>query len=213
MKKNLLFDAMNEIDEDMLEDVNALRGRKDAKPKLTWTRYVSAAACLCIVLIGVFAANRYELFWRADLEDPTDTEEIYENGEEHNYVFAEITTDGYAQKKIIKDTRVISEICDILHTADEAESSANKPNDSRPNWVQNDKDNSLVSDRSGTNETEKQYTIILTATDDTEEVYSLIGKTIIEENSGKNLILCDEQYTELEDLLTKNYEDEGEKTE
>ena len=62
MKKDLIFDAMDYIDDDMLEDVNALRSRRSAGRNRMLVRYASAAACICIVIAGVFAASRFGLY-------------------------------------------------------------------------------------------------------------------------------------------------------
>ena len=71
MNKDLIFDAMEYIDDDMLEDVNTLRSGSPVKHSRIWMRYISAAACVCIVLGGVFAASRYGIFDQA-LESESD---------------------------------------------------------------------------------------------------------------------------------------------
>ncbi|MBQ8401838.1 MAG: hypothetical protein IJX14_07915, partial [Clostridia bacterium] len=59
MNQELFFDAMEYIDEDMLEAVDALRTGKKTDMNRTWIRRTSAAACVCIVLGGIFAASRF----------------------------------------------------------------------------------------------------------------------------------------------------------
>ena len=53
MKKNELIDALHSIGDDMIEEVNQLR-QKHANQKKRWIKYLAAAACLCIVLAGLF---------------------------------------------------------------------------------------------------------------------------------------------------------------
>ncbi len=79
MNKDLLFDAMEYIDEEMLEDVNVLRSRKAAKPNRTWMRYASIAACACIILSGVFAVSRLGLHDSAEEADGLMNETMSEN--------------------------------------------------------------------------------------------------------------------------------------
>lgn len=53
MKKNELIDAFHSIDDDMIEEVNQLR-QKHSKQKKKWIKYLAAAACVCVVLAGLF---------------------------------------------------------------------------------------------------------------------------------------------------------------
>ena len=59
MNKDLIFDAMEYIDDNMLEDVNALRSGSPEKHNRIWMRYISAAACVCIVLGGLLFASQF----------------------------------------------------------------------------------------------------------------------------------------------------------
>lgn len=62
MNQDLFFDAMDYIDDDMIEAVDALRTKKKPAVNRTWIRWASAAACVCIVMGGIFAASRFGLF-------------------------------------------------------------------------------------------------------------------------------------------------------
>lgn len=64
MNQDLFFDAMDYIDDNMIEAVDALRSRKKPTANRAWIRWASAAACVCIVAGGVFAASRFGLFDR-----------------------------------------------------------------------------------------------------------------------------------------------------
>ena len=59
MNQDLFFDAMDYIDDDMIEAVDALRTKKKPSVNRTWLRWASAAACVCIVLGGVFVVSRF----------------------------------------------------------------------------------------------------------------------------------------------------------
>ena len=58
MSQELFFDAMEYIDDDMLEAVEALRTKKKPGVNRTWIRRASAAACVVIVLGGVWASRQ-----------------------------------------------------------------------------------------------------------------------------------------------------------
>ena len=66
-------DAMEYIDDDMLEDVNTLRSGSPRKRSRIWMQYVSAAACVCIVLGGLLVWHR--------LYDPAENESAYYDNE------------------------------------------------------------------------------------------------------------------------------------
>lgn len=51
MKQERIHDALNLLDDDLIEAVDTLRASK-RKRKLPWVRWVSLAACLCL-LVGV----------------------------------------------------------------------------------------------------------------------------------------------------------------
>ena len=58
MKQELFFNAMDYIDDDLIEAVDILRTKKKSGVNRAWIRRASAAAGVCIMLGGLFAANR-----------------------------------------------------------------------------------------------------------------------------------------------------------
>jgi len=59
VNKELIMDAMEYIDDELLEDVNTLRSGRPLKRSRIWMRYASAAACVCIVLGGMLFVSRF----------------------------------------------------------------------------------------------------------------------------------------------------------
>ena len=57
-----IHDALNLLDDEMINVVGQLRGEKskniENKRKNTWIRWVSIAACLCLV-VSAYATNRF----------------------------------------------------------------------------------------------------------------------------------------------------------
>ncbi len=58
MNQDLFFDAMDYIDDDMIEAVDVLRTKKKPSVNRTWIHWASAAACAVIVLGGVWASRQ-----------------------------------------------------------------------------------------------------------------------------------------------------------
>ena len=54
MKKEHISDALNMLNDDIIEETNNVR--TNAKPKRKWVKWGVAAACLCLVVIGAFVA-------------------------------------------------------------------------------------------------------------------------------------------------------------
>lgn len=57
MNQDKIHDALNLLDDDMIEVVENLRNKTKNKRKNKWIRYLSVAACICIVLVGVFGVG------------------------------------------------------------------------------------------------------------------------------------------------------------
>ena len=56
MTAEKLSEALSFLDDDIIEETEALRSRKDRTDyKIIWLRCLSVAACLCIALVAVFA--------------------------------------------------------------------------------------------------------------------------------------------------------------
>ena len=75
MNKELIMDAMEYIDDDMLEDVNTLRSVSPLKRSRIWMRYASAAACVCIILGGMFVWHR--------MHDSAENESAYSDNSQY----------------------------------------------------------------------------------------------------------------------------------
>lgn len=60
-----IHDALNLLDDDMIEAVDKLRNEKTQIIKMhrknTWIRWVSIAACICLVLVSVYVTNGFGL--------------------------------------------------------------------------------------------------------------------------------------------------------
>lgn len=100
MSQELFFDAMEYIDDDMIEAVDALRSQKSTKANRVWMRYASLAACAVIAVAGVFAAGRYMLSDSAETEDGADNEMASigtETGASPNETMASDGDSGYAE--------------------------------------------------------------------------------------------------------------------
>ena len=65
--KDKIIDAVGKIDDDMIEDVDALRQRK--QKKTVWVRWAAMAACLCIVVTGTVAVLRWHPWRNYDTMD------------------------------------------------------------------------------------------------------------------------------------------------
>lgn len=61
MNAEKLSDALNYLDDDILEEAQAFRSRRKSK-KTVWIRALAAVACLCIAFVGVHGVMNSELF-------------------------------------------------------------------------------------------------------------------------------------------------------
>ncbi len=74
MKQEQIHDALNLLDDDMIETVEALRdkeglneelilerSRSQKMQKSLWIKYMSVAACLCVVVLGMLAWQHYRI--------------------------------------------------------------------------------------------------------------------------------------------------------
>ena len=78
MNKDLILDAMEFIDDELLEDVNTLRSGSPKRSRI-WMRYASAAACVCIVLGGMIFLSRFGLYDGHEESDGMSNENMTEN--------------------------------------------------------------------------------------------------------------------------------------
>ncbi len=56
MNANNLHDALNQLDDNLIEEVDKLRAKPKSRGRL-WQRGLAAAACLCIIALSVLAVN------------------------------------------------------------------------------------------------------------------------------------------------------------
>lgn len=59
MNRDMIFDAMDHIDDEILQTVDALRKKK--KPRRLWRRWAAAAACLCAASVCVFIWSQLDI--------------------------------------------------------------------------------------------------------------------------------------------------------
>ena len=57
MKKERISDALNMLNDDIIEETNKVRA--NAKPKRRWERQIAAVACICLIVVGVFAWRNF----------------------------------------------------------------------------------------------------------------------------------------------------------
>lgn len=100
MKEEKLCDAMNLLPEDMIHETEQIRASQK-KRHSSWLKWVSAAACLCLVVVGVLHMN-------PDVSPGTGTDGIMPGGvtigvddsgdrDEESYKDADTTLDGNDQ--------------------------------------------------------------------------------------------------------------------
>ena len=56
MNANNLHDALNQLDDKLIEEVDKLRAKPKSRGRL-WRRGLAAVACLCIIAVSVLAVN------------------------------------------------------------------------------------------------------------------------------------------------------------
>ena len=56
MKKAQISDALNMLNDDIIEETNGVR--TNAKPKRTWIKWGALAACLCLVVVAAFVLTK-----------------------------------------------------------------------------------------------------------------------------------------------------------
>ena len=204
MNTDLLFDAMDYIDDDMLEEVDALRTKKSIKPNRIWMRYASVAACACIILGAVYMIDRTGLLDRVEVEDGMAQENTSQESKVHGYVRADIiTSDNTALA--VTDQREITVLFDILNSNLESEAADDKLYSENEKESVDEKTEGVVTPEDACEMiVQPQYTITLVTADESETVYTLTGKVVYCENTGEVFTLCEDQYKELMEILNNN---------
>ena len=205
MNTDLIFDALDYIDDDMLEDVDALRTKKKAKPNRIWMRYASVAACLCVIIGAVYLLDRTGMIDdSSEVADEMAQENMSGEDKVHDYVRADIITSDSTAIAVI-DPQKITAIYDILRTELKSEAAADDK-------LYSENDNKAAGERAdGNGKTEdiggiiaqSQYAIKLISADGAEKVYTLVGKVVRNESTGETFSLSSNQYNELMEILNQ----------
>lgn len=204
MNTDLIFDAMDYIDDDMLEDVDALRAKKKAKPNRIWMRYASVAACLCVIIGAVYLLDRTGMIDTSEVADEMAQENMSGEDKVHNYIRADILTSDNTSLAVT-DPQKITAIYDILRTELKSEAAADdklySENDKEP--VGEKADGSVAPENAGGIITQPKYSITLVSADGSETVYTLVGKIVHNEATGETFSLNSNQYNELMGILNQ----------
>lgn len=204
MNTDLIFDAMDYIDDDMLEDVDALRAKKKAKPNRIWMRYASVAACLCVIIGAVYLLDRTGMIDTSEVADDMAQENLSGEDKVHNYIRADILTSDNTSLAVT-DPQKITAIYDILRTELKSEAAADdklySENDKEP--VGEKADGSVATENAGGIITQPKYSITLVSADGSETVYTLVGKIVHNEATGETFSLNSNQYNELMEILNQ----------
>ena len=203
MNTDLIFDAMDYIDDDMLEDVDALRTKKKAKPNRIWMRYASVAACLCVIIGAVYLLDRTGMIDTTEIADGVDQENSFAGEDKvHDYVRVDIITSD-STALAVTDPQKITAIYDILRTELKSEAVA----DDKLYSENDNKAAGEMADGNGKTEdiggiiAQSQYTIKLISADGSKTVYTLVGKVVRNESTGETFSLSSNQYNELMEIL------------
>lgn len=202
MNTDMIFDAMDYIDDDMLEDVDALRTKKKAKPNRTWMRYVSAAACVCLIVGVVYMVDRTGLLDKVEMEDCADQENMSGESFVHRYIRADIVTPENGTFAVT-ELQEVTAIYDILQSGLKSEAAAdyNSYSENDKNPVEENADGAILPEGAGGITESAKYTITLVNADGEESLYTLTGKVVCNENTGETFRIKGEQYNELMKIL------------
>jgi len=204
MNTDLIFDALDYIDDDMLEDVEVLRRKKKAKPNRIWMRYASVAACLCVIIGAVYLLDRTGMIDTSEVADEMAQDNMSGEEKVHNYVRADIITSD-STVLAVNDPQKITAIYDILRTELQTEAAA----DDKLYSENDNKAAGEMADGNGKTEdiggiiAQSQYTIKLISADGAEKVYTLVGKVVRNESTGETFSLSSNQYNELMEILNQ----------
>ena len=205
MNTDFIFDALDYIDDDMLEDVDALRTKKKAKPNRIWMRYASVAACLCVIIGAVYLLDRTGMIDTTEIADGVDQENSFAGEDKvHNYVRADIITSD-STALAVTDPQKITAIYDILRTELKSEAVADdKLYSENDNGFDGEKaDGSAAPENAGGIISQLKYSITLVSADGTKTVYTLVGKVVHNEATGETFCLNSNQYNELMEILNR----------
>jgi len=204
MNTDLIFDALDYIDDDMLEAVDALRAKKKVNPNRIWMRYASVAACLCVIIGAVYLLDRTGMIDTSEVADEMAQDNMSGEDKVHDYVRADIITSD-STVLAVNDPQKITAIYDILRTELQSEAAA----DDKLYSENDNKAAGEMADGNGKTEdiggiiAQSQYTIKLISADGAEKVYTLVGKVVRNESTGETFSLSSNQYNELMEILNQ----------
>ena len=205
MNTDLIFDALDYIDDDMLEDVDALRTKKKAKPNRIWMRYASVAACLCVIIGAVYLLDRTGMIDdSSEVADEMAQDNMSGEDKVHDYVRADIITSDNTPLALT-DQQKITAIYDILRTELQSEAAADdKLYSENDNGFDGEKaDESVAVENAGGIIAQPEYSITLVSADGSKTVYTLVGKVVQNESTGETFSLSSNQYNELMEILNQ----------
>lgn len=204
MNTDLIFDALDYIDDDMLEDVDALRVKKKVNPNPIWMRYASVAACLCVIIGAVYLLDRTGMIDTSEVADEMEQDNMSGEEKVHNYVRADIITSD-STALAVTDPQKITAIYDILRTELKSEAVADdKLYSENDNGFDGEKaDGSVAPENAGGIISQPEYSITLVSADGTKTVYTLVGKVVRNESTGETFSLSSNQYNELMEILNQ----------
>ena len=202
MNTDLIFDALDYIDDDMLEDVDVLRRKKKVNPNRIWMRYASVAACLCVIIGAVYLLDRTGMIDTSEVADEMAQDNMSGEEKVHNYVRADIITSD-STALAVTDLQKITAIYDILRTELKSEAVADdklySENDNKPAGEKTD--GAGIPENAGGIIAQPEYSISLVSADGTKTVYTLVGKVVYNEATGETFSLSSNQYNELMEIL------------
>ena len=204
MNTDLIFDALDYIDDDMLEDVDVLRRKKKVNPNRIWMRYASVAACLCVIIGAVYLLDRTGMIDTSEVADEMAQDNMSGEEKVHNYVRADIITSD-STVLAVNDPQKITAIYDILRTELQSEAAADdklySENDKAPGGEKTE--GSVAVENAGGIIAQPKYSITLVSADGSKTVYTLVGKVVRNESNGETFSLRSNQYNELMEILNQ----------
>lgn len=199
MSEQLFYDAMEYVGDDLIESVGKLREQKKSHSIHPWIRWGSMAACLCLIVGGVWIASRYGLLSRPEMEDAAEGVMDQENADGsclvHTVNSIRVTESG-KNVSSITNAPDITEVYDLLNAfyRDESTSAENEAGKSTGEAS----DQAEVESAGGK---AKEYHITLINLDKTEVTYILTGKNLKNTETGESVTLTSNQVKQLKDAL------------
>ena len=203
MNGDLFFDAMDYLDEGMIEAVDALRTRK--RPAIhIWRRLASAAACICILIGGVWAAGQYGRLRSTEVHDSVDQE--MDCTDHYSHAFVRITVASEDQViATIADLQKVSAVYTFLQNSIDSAIPPQYSADEKYAQASPDGTNGHPESADGAGNTlvENNTVITLITADGETRIYRFHGQLLTEEDSGKHVILTVDRLQELNEILSE----------